>query len=179
MTAAPTVINRPADYRWQDRPTFYIETRSPITPELQCRTPSKNKARFRYGIGGLREIWDKKQWRNRWVWPLSEGEEIAPDDDETFIVVGGSEITREECTDMVAYMREKANRRRAARQQKRPTAQQVRDALNVVAEARIAAARGKASFVVPVNRPMALDRIPANQVKAMAEVAKSGFGMGG
>ena len=163
----PTLIFRHPDAGWEDRPTFYVETRSPITPKLQVQNPSKNKARFRYGIGGLREVWDKPTHRNKWVFPLSEGEEITPDDDETFIVVGGSEISREECREMVAYMRQKSNQRRANRLQQRPTPQQVSDALRELAAKRLQMGKHIRQFVVPRGAA----------AQAMADVAKSGLGM--
>jgi len=167
---APTIINRHPDAGWEERPTFYIETRSPITEKLQRANPNANKKRFRYGVGALRERWNQAARRNEWVWPLSEPEEITPDDDETFIVVGGSEISREECKEMVSYMRQKATARRAVRQEQRPSAQQVNDALLQLAEMRLRAAKGVRTFA-------RLDRISAREVATMSSVARSGEGL--
>lgn len=172
----PTIINRHADAAWEERPAFFIETRSPITEKLQLRHPSQNRTRFRYRIGDLREVWDHEQRRNKWVFPLSEGEVIDPEDDETYIVVAGSEIRQDELKAVVQHMREKAAKRRAVRNERRPSPREVSDALRNLAELRLQAAQGRTVFGLR-RPPVKLDRIPANQVAAMAEVARSGMGL--
>ena len=167
--SAPTIIRKEVDF--EEKPFYYIETRSPLTTREQLkRGPGANLTHYRYRVGAPREVY--RNGRNQWVQPVSEAEEIAGYDDQTCIIVAGTEITAAELKEMAKEMAERRLKKTKERWEQRATPDETVAALKELAAMRLAAGRGRRQFYVPRRKFVALDRLSPDVVDAMAKVAK-------